>query len=218
MNRYSVKGSLVGLPWWENARHTTGWKKLWLVTRSHCNRLKISVARGWLLPCTLFPGQEGSKAFPPRGCHLTPRTRHRAFMCWVREMTCPWGNCSLAHSPSEGHAGAVQGWTSEPSLNFFNLAFVWIESRRQRATEYRKHSIKVLARLPPPCHIPSHDTSWLRSPASRLGSLLLNSHAIHSIVSMQMRETTCCWSEMLIAVKPDSAPRDERCPQSLRTL
>lgn len=30
----------------------------------------------------------------------------------------------------------------------------------------RKHSIKVLARLPPPCHIPSLDTSWFCSPAA----------------------------------------------------
>lgn len=48
------------------------------------------------------------------------------------------------------------------------MAFVWIKSRRQRATDCRKHSIKVLARLPPPCHIPSHDTSWLCSPAAPL--------------------------------------------------
>ena len=129
---------------------------------------KISVAHGSLFPWILVSEQECLKAFPLQGCCLTPRSRHRASVCWVREMTYPWGSCSPAHSPSKGHVGAVQGWTSEPSLSFFSLAFVWIKSRTQGATDCRKHSIKVLARLPPPCHIPSHDTSWLCSPAAAL--------------------------------------------------
>lgn len=129
---------------------------------------KISVAHWILLPWILSSRQEGPKTFPLRGCHSTPRSRHRAFIPWVRDVTYPWGNCSHAHSPGKSHIDAVQGWASEPSLNFFSLAFVWIKSRRQRTTECRKHLIKVLARLPHPCHIPSQDISWLCSPATTL--------------------------------------------------
>lgn len=161
-------GNPGGIPWWEKARYTTGKKQLWLVTYSHCNRLKSL----WHIEFRchgFYPvGRRVPKPSQLGGCYLTPRSRHRASTCWVRDMTYPWGNCSHARSSSKGCVDAVQGWTSEPSLNFFNMAFVWIKSRRQRATECRRHLIKVLARLPHPCHIPSQDTSWLCSPAATL--------------------------------------------------
>lgn len=167
---------VVWIKWWESWWDFPDGKwqainRMETTMVSHLQSLqlpKISVAHGSLFPWILFSRQKGPKALPLRGCHLTPRSRHRASMCWVRETTYPWGNCSPACSPSKGHVGAVQGWTPEPSLNFFSLAFVWIKSRRQRATVCRKHSIKVLARLPPPCHIPSRDTPWLCSPAAAL--------------------------------------------------
>lgn len=155
---------------------------------------KISMARGSQFPWILFSEQEGPKAFPLKGCHLTPRSRHRASTCCAREMTYPWGNCSPASSPSKGHVGAVQGWTSEPSLNIFNLAFVWIKSRRQRARDCRKHLIKVLARLPPPCHIPSHDTSWLCSPAATLFAFEFTCYAQHSFHADERNHMLLEWN------------------------